>query len=201
MCKPIQHHEHPSGLIDGSVSYFTASVSPTRKSIRDSSLTKRENFYCVTWGLEIGVTMEDSICITSIIYSWLFFEIYFSFYLWYFTRRKMNTNRKNKAWIHRFYPSNIIEYYTLDISVVFFLLSSHEKNFCQTSTWKRRYRSLIFFSSYKRVNNLRYKQLRIHKKRTTIFLMRRQIQYFSIRNNVSAQKPCIHSKRVNKTLP
>lgn len=129
MCKPIQHHEHPSGLIDGSVSYFTASVSPTRKSIRDSSLTKRDNFYCVTWGLEIGVTMEGtrSICITSITYSWPFFETYFSFYLWYFTRRKMNTNRKNKAWIHTSILSlehHWILYFGYFCCVFFFYLST-----------------------------------------------------------------------------
>lgn len=145
MCKPIQHHEHPSGLIDGSVSYFTASVSPTRKSIRDSSLTKWDNFYCVTWGLEIGVTMEGSICITSIIYSWLFFETYFSFYLWYFTRGKMNTNRKNKAWIHRFYPSNIIEYYTLNISVVFFSFIFSRKKFLSNVNLKEKISIFNFF--------------------------------------------------------
>lgn len=33
---------------------------PLEKSIRDPCLTKRDNFYCVTWGLEIGVTMEET---------------------------------------------------------------------------------------------------------------------------------------------
>lgn len=129
MRKPIQHHEHPSGLIDGSVSYFTASVSPTRESSKGFEFNQTRQFLlCYLRGLKIDVTMKSSIepCICK--YYILVAATVSSrllLYLRYFTRHEMN--RKNKAWIR-------IEYHILRIFLsrisFFFHSSSREKNFC-----------------------------------------------------------------------